>query len=123
MAFSINLDVTISLGKDNQWAWRIPIVIMQVFPLILMSIICRLPETPRWFFSMHRKESAKRALKVMHWGGGGKIQIRGTRQGPARGKRREDWLFGYAHTRRSSVPPQHRNNYEPSESSPNWLWR
>jgi hypothetical protein len=66
MAFSINLGVTISLGKDNQWAWRILIVVMQVFPLVLMSIIGRLPETPRWFFIKDRKEDAKRALEIMH---------------------------------------------------------
>jgi hypothetical protein len=34
MAFSINLGVTISLGKDIQWAWRVPIAFMQVFPPI-----------------------------------------------------------------------------------------
>lgn len=66
MAFSINLGVTITLGKDNQWAWRVPIVVMQVFPLVLMSIMGRLPETPRWFFSKDRKEDANRALKRMH---------------------------------------------------------
>lgn len=30
MAFAINLAVTVSLGKWNQWAWRIPIIAMQV---------------------------------------------------------------------------------------------
>ena len=30
MAFAINLAVTVTLGKWNQWAWRIPIIAMQV---------------------------------------------------------------------------------------------
>lgn len=62
MAFSINLGVTIGLGKENQWAWRIPIVVMQVFPLALMSIIERLPETPRWYMSKGHRDDAKDAL-------------------------------------------------------------
>lgn len=47
MAYSINLGVTIGLGKDSQWAWRSPIIIMQIFPILLMSFIAQLPETPR----------------------------------------------------------------------------
>jgi hypothetical protein len=39
---------------------------MQVFPLVLMSIIGRLPETPRWFFCKARREDAIIALKCMH---------------------------------------------------------
>ncbi|KAI1488585.1 general substrate transporter [Biscogniauxia mediterranea] len=66
MAFSINLGVTIALGKDSQWAWRIPIVIMQAFPILLISIINRLPETPRWFISKERKDDAREALVDLH---------------------------------------------------------
>lgn len=47
MAYAINLGVTVGLGKDNQWAWRTPIIIMQIFPILLMSFISQLPETPR----------------------------------------------------------------------------
>lgn len=50
MAFAINLGVTRALGKDNQWAWRIPIVVMQVYPLMLLAVIERLPESPRWSY-------------------------------------------------------------------------
>lgn len=62
LAFSINLGVTIALGKDNQWAWRIPIVLMQVFPILLISTISRLPESPRWFVSQDRDDDAMKAL-------------------------------------------------------------
>ncbi|CAG8949475.1 hypothetical protein HYFRA_00007705 [Hymenoscyphus fraxineus] len=66
MAYAINLGVTIALGKENQWAWRVPIIVMQAFPVLLMLVISRLPETPRWFFSKDRKDDAKDALEDIH---------------------------------------------------------
>jgi len=66
MAYAINLGVTIGLGKYNQWAWRIPIIVMQIFPIVLMSVISQLPETPRWYMSKNRKEDAKKALIQVH---------------------------------------------------------
>ncbi|KAJ8118165.1 hypothetical protein ONZ43_g4048 [Nemania bipapillata] len=65
IAFSINLGVTIALGKENQWAWRIPIIVMQVFPILLISTISRLPESPRWFVSQGRSDDAMEALAAL----------------------------------------------------------
>ncbi|KAG6994127.1 general substrate transporter [Physcia stellaris] len=62
MAFALNLLVTKLLGKSNQWAWRIPIIAMQIYPVLLLSFIYRLPETPRWFVFHDRKDDAKAAL-------------------------------------------------------------
>jgi hypothetical protein len=62
MAFAINLGVTRALGKDNEWAWRIPIVIMQAYPLILLAVIERLPESPRWFLFQGREKEAEEAM-------------------------------------------------------------
>ncbi|KAI1146425.1 general substrate transporter [Nemania diffusa] len=64
-AFSLNLGVTIALGKDSQWAWRIPIVVMQTFPILLISCISRLPESPRWFVSQDRHDEAMEALTTL----------------------------------------------------------
>lgn len=75
MAFSINLGVTLGLGKDSQWAWRLPIIIMQIFPVILMSIISRLPETPRWFISKERTQDATQALESIHGKQGAKSKL------------------------------------------------
>lgn len=58
MAYSINLGVTIGLGKDSQWAWRSPIIIMQIFPILLMSFIAQLPETPRVCCLNHSNSSS-----------------------------------------------------------------
>jgi MFS family permease len=62
MAFGINLGLTIVLGKWDQWAWRTPIIVMQVYPLLLMTFIGGLPESPRWFISHGRQTDAQTAL-------------------------------------------------------------
>ncbi|KAL1792772.1 hypothetical protein ACET3X_009279 [Alternaria dauci] len=66
MAFGINLLVTILLGKQNQWAWRIPIIVMQIYPVLLMAVVERLPESPRWFIFHDRQEDAKNALNDIY---------------------------------------------------------
>lgn len=66
MAFGINLGVTIALGKENQWAWRIPIIVMQIYPVLLMAVVERLPESPRWFIFNDRQDDAKEALNDIY---------------------------------------------------------
>ncbi|KAL7773447.1 hypothetical protein CFE70_003411 [Pyrenophora teres f. teres 0-1] len=66
MAFGINLLVTILLGKWNEWAWRIPIIVMQVYPVLLMAFVERLPESPRWFIFHDRQDDAKEALSEIY---------------------------------------------------------
>ncbi|KAH0287859.1 general substrate transporter [Aureobasidium namibiae CBS 147.97] len=66
MAFAVNLGLTIALGKSNQWAWRLPIIIMQVYPVLLMAFIGILPESPRWLVSHDRKDDAKAALVTIY---------------------------------------------------------
>lgn len=66
MAFGINLGVTLALGKSNQWAWRIPIIVMQLFPLLLMSFISGLPESPRYHLSKDNVDGAKEALSEIY---------------------------------------------------------
>lgn len=66
MAFAINLLVTRLLGKENQWAWRIPIVVMQAYPLLLLAVIERLPESPRWFIYHGREEEAEKAMLAIN---------------------------------------------------------
>ncbi len=66
MAFAVNLLATNTLGKDNQWAWRIPVIIMQIYPVLLLAVIGRLPETPRWFIYHERKDDAHGALQQIY---------------------------------------------------------
>lgn len=63
MAFAINLAVTVELGKYNEWAWRIPIIAMQVYPVLLMLFIRALPESPRWLVFHDQTEHATESLK------------------------------------------------------------
>lgn len=62
MAFAINLLLTNQLGKFNQWAWRLPIIIMQIYPIMLFAVSTRLPETPRWLVLHGKKDEAKKSL-------------------------------------------------------------
>ncbi|KAH8756173.1 general substrate transporter [Hyaloscypha finlandica] len=65
IAYGINLGVTRGLGKESQWAWRIPIMVMQLFPILLTSFISRLPESPRYFMSKAQKYEAQKALEEL----------------------------------------------------------
>ncbi|OAG07093.1 general substrate transporter [Paraphaeosphaeria sporulosa] len=66
MAFGLNLGVTVYLGKWNQWAWRIPIIAMQIYPVLLMAFVERLPESPRWFIYNGRQTDAQAALNDIY---------------------------------------------------------
>jgi Sugar (and other) transporter len=62
MAFLINLLLTTHLSKFNQWAWRLPIIVMQVYPIMLFAVSTRLPETPHWLVLHDQKDKAKKSL-------------------------------------------------------------
>jgi len=62
MAFILNMILTHTLGKYNEWAWRTPIIAMQIYPALLFSCAALLPETPRWCVLHGKDEKAKRAI-------------------------------------------------------------
>ena len=66
LAFGLNILVTRLLGKFSQWAWRTPIIAMQIFPILLLTFISRLPESPRWFISKEKDDKAKGALDEIY---------------------------------------------------------
>ncbi|KAK8250929.1 MFS monosaccharide transporter-like protein [Phyllosticta capitalensis] len=72
MAFAINLGVTIALGKSSQWAWRIPIIVMQAYPILLFAFIERLPESPRWCIFNGLDDAAREACEDISPGQGEK---------------------------------------------------
>ncbi|KAI5370336.1 putative major facilitator, sugar transporter, major facilitator superfamily [Septoria linicola] len=63
MAFAINLALTVHLGKYSEWAWRIPIIVMQAYPISLFGFIYWLPESPRWYVHHDRTDDATQSLK------------------------------------------------------------
>jgi sugar porter (SP) family MFS transporter len=67
MAFIVNVLITRGLGKTNQWAWRAPIIIMQIFPILMIATTGLLPETPRWLVMHEKDDKAKRAIARV-WG-------------------------------------------------------
>ena len=48
-------------------AWRVPIIAMQVYPVLLLAFIYRLPESPRWFISQGQEDGARSSLDDL-WG-------------------------------------------------------
>lgn len=66
MAFIINVVVTQTLGKWNQWAWRVPIIAMQIYPALLFAGANLLPETPRWCVLNGDNDKAKRSIKRVY---------------------------------------------------------
>jgi hypothetical protein len=75
MAFAINLGVTLGLGKESQWGMRTPIKVMQIFPILLMIVISRLPESPHWFMSKERKDDANKSLTTIYGEDGSKDKL------------------------------------------------
>lgn len=65
MAYAINLIVTVKLGKLNQWAWRIPIMAMQIYPVLLLTVVGTLPESPRWLMAQGKQEKANKASMII----------------------------------------------------------
>jgi hypothetical protein len=65
MAFILNVILTHNLGKRNEWAWRIPIIAMQIYPIILFAVIAQLPETPRWYILHENDEKAKYSIATV----------------------------------------------------------
>ena len=53
----------------NTIAWRIPIIAMQIYPVLLLSFIYRLPESPRWFIFHERDDDAHEALVEIYGDG------------------------------------------------------
>ena len=65
LAFIINIAVTYTLGKYHEWAWRTPIICMQIFPILLFSGTSLLPETPRWLVLHGKDDRAKKSIGVV----------------------------------------------------------
>lgn len=65
MAFILNVILTHNLGKQNQWAWRVPILAMQIYPIILFAVIAQLPETPRWHILHEQDDKAKKSIATV----------------------------------------------------------
>jgi sugar porter (SP) family MFS transporter len=93
MAFVINVVLTRELGKRNQWAWRLPIIIMQLYPLLLCAGAGLLPETPRWFVLQGRDEEAKKAIKTVF--GEEEVEDRIKELKEAQKKEEEDGTVGW----------------------------
>lgn len=53
----------------NNWSWRIPTILQGLFPLMQISLIYLVPESPRFLISRGRSEEARAILLKYHAGG------------------------------------------------------
>ncbi|KAI1342327.1 maltose permease [Xylariaceae sp. FL0016] len=50
-------------GRNDQWAWRVPIALQWVFPTPILLLVFFAPESPWWLARRGRKEEALRSIK------------------------------------------------------------
>ena len=56
-------------NMDSNWAWRIPVLLQCVLPLLALPGFILAPESPRWFINAGRPEEAIKILAEYHAGG------------------------------------------------------
>lgn len=57
-----------SRAHDDQWAFRIVMIVQIAIPLILLAIVWFLPESPRWLLSKRCRDEAFKALQFIRAG-------------------------------------------------------
>jgi len=55
----------------STWAWRIPSVLQALCPIIQLTFIWFIPESPRWLVDRGRDEEAIHVIRKHHCGGNG----------------------------------------------------
>lgn len=56
-------------GRGDSWAWRIPSILQGAFPVIQLTFLYFVPESPRWLVSKGRVDEAREILVKFHAGG------------------------------------------------------
>lgn len=54
--------------RDDQWAYRIVLILQFIVPILLMIGAFVLPESPRWLVGKHRREDALKVLRLLRRG-------------------------------------------------------
>ncbi|BEI87256.1 hypothetical protein CcaverHIS002_0706020 [Cutaneotrichosporon cavernicola] len=57
------------MGIDNDWSWRLPLLLHNVMPITVLSLLYFVPESPRWLVSKGRVDEAHQILAKYHANG------------------------------------------------------
>lgn len=56
-------------GRGDSWAWRIPTILQAAFPIVQLTFLFFVPESPRWLVSKQKVAEARNILVKHHAGG------------------------------------------------------
>lgn len=65
LAYWIDLGFVQGL-EANPWLWRIPLAMQSCFAIFSTTLLCFLPDTPRWYYARGRYDEADRVLARLH---------------------------------------------------------
>jgi len=52
--------------NDTNWSWRFPCLFQIVGPIIVLSLTCTMPESPRWMVKNRKEKQALETLAKYH---------------------------------------------------------
>ncbi|KAL6453051.1 STL1 Sugar transporter STL1 [Candida maltosa Xu316] len=69
IAISYWIDFAFYFVSDNDpkgISWRIPIILQVIFPIALLTVIFKLPESPRWLMSQNKAQEARAVFSAIY---------------------------------------------------------
>ncbi|PNS19007.1 High-affinity glucose transporter [Sphaceloma murrayae] len=63
IAFWINYSCSRQVKRLGEWDWRMVVIFQMLMPVLILSQVFFIPETPRWLIKKEKFEKARRALR------------------------------------------------------------
>ena len=65
IAISYWIDFAFYFTDPSPAAWRVPVSLQCVFPLVILPLVLKLPESPRWLIRVRREEEGRRVFAAL----------------------------------------------------------